>query len=56
VATNEAFRAFLSAGFTVTRENNCWRVHKMLKGQDRFLSDAELILLAKSFRHAARAG
>lgn len=43
--------AFGRAGFAVVAQNGQWRT-RLLRSGDRFLSDAELILLARSLPHA----
>jgi hypothetical protein len=45
---HKAYRAFVSANLDIRKENGLWRIKKMIRGQDRYLTDRELILLSKS--------
>ena len=50
-----AYEAFLSAGFRLRRDFGSWWVRKLVGGQDRWLSDAELMFLARSLRRGCEA-
>lgn len=47
-AVHAAYSKFVAVGLTPTKENGLWRVKKLVRGSDRWLTDAELIILARS--------